>query len=196
MIQIIAVISLVLGVPITLFNWYSIYASYRSGRNVSPAPILGGILLFLGLFGFPETRAYAWVGIVSDYGTISLIAAFPAMIWEAWSTCSVNLAHRFVSDLAGRHDDIRLFKQGKFTIRSEHKPSVVCNKYGALAKTLGFVGTWREESPGFVLEGYRENRVLQILESNGHFATREQNYPVNREFPVDQLDSLKLIKLR
>jgi len=196
MIPIIAVISLVLGALIALFNWYSILASYRSGRHVSPVPILGGGLLFLGLFGAPETRAYAWGGIVSDYGTIFLIVAIPAMIREAWSTCSVNLAHRFVSEFGGRHDDIRLFKQGKFTIRSEHNPPVTCNKYGALAKTLGFVGTWREESPGFVLEGYRESRILQILESNGNYATREQNYPGDLEFPVDRLDSMKLIKLR
>ncbi len=192
----IAVISLVLGSLIALSNWYSIYASRRTGRFVSAVPVLGATLLVIGLLGFPETRAYAWVGIIADYGTIILIVAAPRMIWEAWATCSRNVVHRFVSDSNGRRDDIRLFERGWFTIRSEHNPPVPCNDHGAMIASSGFVGTWRKQSGGFVLDGYAENRVLQITKFDGHYETREQGYPEDRAFPVDRFDSLELIKLK
>ena len=196
MIRILATIAISLGAFIALFNWYTIYESYRTGRHVSPAPLLGGLLLVLGLIGFPETRAYAWLGVVADYGTLVLIFAVPALIWDAWSTSSINLVHRLVSDSGGRHDDIRLFKRGNFTMKREHDPPVPCNEHGALTVSQGFVGVWREESQGFVLEGYRGDRILRILNAGGVYRTREENYPEDQEFPVDRLDSLELKKVK
>jgi hypothetical protein len=196
MISILATISISLGALIALSNWYCIYASHRTGRHVPPAPLLGGLLLVLGLVGFPETRAYAWLGIVADYGTVILIFAVPVLIWDAWSTSSMNLVHRLVGDSGGRRDHIRLLKQGKFTIRTEHDPPVPCNEHGALAVSRGFVGVWREESRGFVLEGYGGDRILWILPAEGVNRTREENYPEEQEFPVDRLDSLELKKVK
>ena len=196
MIIIVSAVAITLGAFIALFNWYSIYASQRAGRYVSPTPLLGGLLLVLGLHGYLEIRIYAWLGILADYGTIILIIALPAMIRDAWSTSFANLVHRFVSDSGYRHDDIRLFKRGKFTIRSEHEPPVPCNEHGALVVSSGFVGTWREESQGFILEGYGENRVLRIRNDDGQYRACEDNYPEDREFPVDRFDSLKLKKLK
>lgn len=196
MTSILATIAIALGALIALFNWYSIYASHKSGHHVSPAPLLGGFLLVLGLVGFPETRAYAWLGIVADYGTILVIFAVPALIWEVWSTSSMNLVHRLVADSGGRHDDIRLFKRGKFTIKSEHDPPVPCNEHGALAVSRGFVGVWRKESRGFVLEGYGGDRILRIIHADGVYRTREENYPEDQAFPVDRLDSLQLKKMK
>ena len=196
MIGILAIIAISLGALIALSNWYGIYTSHRTGRHVPPAPLLGGLLLVLGLIGFPETRPYAWLGIVADYGTVALVFAVPVLIWDAWSTSSVNLVHRLVSHSAGRHDDIRLFKRGKFTIRTEHDPPVPCNEYDALAVSRGFVGVWREESRGFVLEGYEGDRILRIFHADGVYRTSEENYPADRDFPVDRLDSLELEKVK
>jgi len=195
MTSILASIATGVGALIVLFNWYSLYASHRSGRNVSPAPLLGGLLLFLGLFNFPETRAYAWLAIVADYGTLIMVSAVPLLIRDAWSTCSFNLVHRFVSNTDGRQDDIRLFKRGKFTIRREHSPPVTCNEHGALSVSQGFVGVWHEEDRGFVLGGYGGDRILRILRTNGCFRTREEHYPENRKFPIDRLDALDLKKV-
>ena len=196
MIRILATIAITLGALIALFNWFSTYKSHRTGRHISPLPILGGLLLVLGFLGFPRARAYAWLGIVADYGTISLILAIPSMIWDAWSTSSFNLVHNFESNSGGRQDDIRLFKMGKFTIRCEYEPPVPCNEHGALITSRGFIGTWREHSRGFVLERYAENRVLRILNSNGQYQTTEENYPEDQAFPVDRFDSLELRQLK
>jgi hypothetical protein len=196
MIGILSVIAIVLGALIALFNWSSIFASKKAGRRVSPVLLIGGVLLVLGLLGLEATRAYAWVGVVADFGTLIFLLAIPAIMWDSWSTSSVNLVHRFLSDAGGRRDDICLFKRGKFTISSEHHPPVPVNRQGAMGVGRGFVGTWREEPEGFVLERYGENRVLRIRHVDGVYRTTEQNYPQDREFPVDRLDALELKKLQ
>lgn len=195
MIKILAAVSIGLGAFITLANWYAIYSAHRSGRSESPAPLLGGLLLVVGLLGFPETRPYAWLGVIADPGLFLPILAIPALIWDLWSTSKINLVHRFVSNSGGRHDDIRLLKRGKFTIESKHDPPVPCNEHGALALSHGFVGVWREDPSGFVLERYRDNRILRIVQADGVYRTREENYPQNEVFPADRLDSLELKKV-
>jgi len=196
MTAILATVSIAIGGLIAAFNWYSIYATLRAGRHVSPVPLLGGLLLVLGLLWFPQTRPYAWLGVMADYGTLIAIIGVPAIIWEAWSTCPASLLHRFVSEGDGRRDDIRLFKRSKFTIRTEFDPPVPCDARGALAASLGHVGTWREDPDGFILEGYAGSRALQIRRDEGHYSTTEVNCPDNQEFQADRLDALKLNKVK
>ncbi len=142
-----------LGGYIAAMNWYSICASHRSHRNVSPVPLFGALLLVLGLLGFEQTKPYAWVGVLADYGTLALFIALPMLAWESWTTSRFNLLHRFLSDAGGRRDDIRLFKRGRFTIKTEYDPPVPCNEHGALAVSQGRVGTWRRDGDSFCLEG-------------------------------------------
>jgi len=73
MIKILAIVSLVLGGYIAVLNWYSIYASHKTNRNVSAIPLFGGLFLVLGLLGFQGTKPYVWAGILADYGTLILI---------------------------------------------------------------------------------------------------------------------------
>ena len=191
-----AVIAIFLGAFIALFNWAFLLISWRTGRHISPAPLLGAILLGLGLLAFPETRPFAWVAILVDYGTLALILAIPTLLGELRSTSSINLVHRFVSDSRGHHDDIRLFKNGGFTIERQHDPPVECNEHGALSVSQSFVGSWREEGAGFLLDGYDGDRALWILNQGGVYRTREENYPPDRKYPVDRLDSLSLQKMK
>ena len=93
MITIMSAIALVLGGLLASFNWYSIYASRKSGRFVSAVPLIGAALLVVGFLGIPQTRPYAWLGIIIDYGTLALIMASPRLMREAWLVSSVNLLH-------------------------------------------------------------------------------------------------------
>lgn len=196
MIKILAGASLALGCYIAAFNWYSIYASHKSGRNVSPAPLFGALLLCLGLLGFQQTRPYAWVGIVADYGTLILIMALPMLAWESWTTSKFNLLHRFLSDVNGRRDDIRLFKRGRFTITTAYDPPVPCNDQGALAVSRGRVGTWTVNGEGFCLEGYGEGRKLLIKKRDDALFTEEENYPDSKKYQQDRMGGLTLKQLR
>jgi len=196
MIKILAIVAILLGALIALSNLFSAWISRKTGRNVPPVPLVGGILLTLGLLGFSETRPYAWLGLIADYGTLGLILAIPFLVRDAWSTSSINLAHQFVSFSSGRRESICLFKNGIFTIELEHDPPVQSDDYGALALSQGLTGTWREEGTGFLLEAYAEDRLLRILDDGGTYRTREENYPEDQKFPIDRLDALYLVKVK
>lgn len=193
-IKVLASISLLLGCYIAALNWYSIYASQRSNRHVSPVPFFGGILLVVGFLGFDLTAPYAWLGVILDYGTVSIFLVLPYLLWESWTTSRFNLLHRFVSVSKRRKDDIRLYKRGKFTIRTEYEPGIPCNDHGALAASIGRVGRWTKESDSYSLEGYGEDRILRILRSDGMFVTEEENYPDSNKYQHDRMDGLELKK--
>ena len=195
MIKILAAASVVLGGYIAVLNWYSIYASHKSNRNVSPVPIFGAVFLALGLLGFHQTKPYAWAGILADYGTLTLILAIPMLVWDSWTTSRINLLHRFLSEAEGRRDDIRLFKRGRFTIKTEYDPPVSCNEHGALAVSQGRVGTWREDGDSFCLKGYGEDRMTRIKKQEGGFITAEENYPKSNEFQHDRMGGLELTQV-
>jgi hypothetical protein len=195
MIKILAVASLALGGYITVMNWYSIYASRRSDRNISPVPLVGAFFLVLGLLGFQQTKPYALAGILADYGTLALIGALPMLARESWTTSRFHLLHRFLSDAAGRRDDIRLFKRGIFTIKTDYNPPIPSNEHGALAVSLGRVGTWRAEGDNFCLEGYGDERMMRIKEQDGRFVTEEESYPDSNEYQHDRMGGLTLKQL-
>lgn len=184
-----------LGGCIAVLNWYSIYASHKSNKNVSPVPLFGALFLVLGLLGFQGTKPYAWAGILADYGTLTLIFAIPMLAWESWTTSRINLMHRFLSDAHGRRDDIRLFKRGLLTIKTEYDPPVACNGHGALAVSQGRVGTWRKDGDNFCLEGYGEVRMTKITKQGDGFITEEENYPNSNEYQHDRMGGLTLKQL-
>lgn len=184
-----------LGAYIAVLNWYCIYASHKSKRNISPVPIFGALFLILGLLGFTQTRGYAWVGILADYGTLALVLAIPALALESWRTSRINLLHRFLSDSNGRRDDIRLFKRGRFTSKTEYDPPIPCNKHGALAVSLGRAGAWTDDGDGFCLMGYGEDRIMRIKQKDGMFISQEVNYPESNEFKHDRMGGLTLKKV-
>ena len=196
MMTIMSAIALVLGGLIASLNWYSIYASHKSGRFVSAVPLIGAALLVVGFLGIPQTRPYAWLGIIIDYGTLALIMVSPRLMREAWLVSPVNLLHRFTGANNGRRDDIRLFKKAVFTIRCVHEPGVPCNEYGALVQSYGFGGEWHEHEGVFLLEGYGDRRVLEIRKTGARCVTTERNYPPDKKYPYDRLDGLELTMIR
>jgi hypothetical protein len=192
MIKILSIIALALGGNLAIHNWYSIYASRKSNRFVTTIPFFGGALLFAGLMGFTQTRPYALLGFILDYGTLIIIYSIPTFIKETWHTSSFNLKHMFTSEDGGRKDDIRLFKNSNFTIRCIHKPLVQCDEHGALIQGYGFEGKWLELEGTFRLEGYSGERVLEIRKEETGFITIEQNYPQDKKFNYDKLGGRKL----
>ena len=175
MIKVLAGLSLAFGGYIAGMNWYSIYASHKAGRNVSSIPLVGAWFIVLGLCGFQQTKPYAWAGILVDYGTLTLMLAIPSLARESWTISRIKLLHRFLSVSNGRRDDIRLFKRGKFTIKTEYNPPVPCNTHGALAVSQGRTGTWTTDRNAFCLSGYGEDRTMKILPKDGLFITWKEN---------------------
>lgn len=185
--KIIAVVAIGLGAAVSVGNWLTIYFSRKEKRFVSAVPLVGAALLVYGLYHFPATRRFAWVGIIADYGTLVLILCVPRLLNEFWSTSRVNLVRSFVSRQSGLEVKIRLFKKGAFTIRATFNPPVPCNPHGALIESFGFVGGWKQEGAEFVLSGYAEDRVLRLRPDGQRFLSEETNYPEGNEYPYDSL---------
>lgn len=192
MIPILSITALLLGGFIALFNWYTLYAARTSGRNVSSVPLVGAVLLTAGLSGFPETRPYAWLGFIIDFGTLELLRAIPRLIKEAWQTSSSNLVHRFTCEGNGRRTDIRLFKKGICIIKCVHEPAVPCNEQGALVQQYGLVGTWLEQEGVIRITGYAGERLLEIRHDGALYISTEHNYPLEKNYSYDKLDGMAL----
>lgn len=187
----------VVGGLIVVFNWYSIYASRRYGRFVSPIPIAGAVCLVAGLCGFDMTRSYAWIGVIVDYGTMSLVfVGIPVIVIQAWEVSRLNLLHSFAADVAGRRYEIRLFRRAIATIKCEYEPPALCNDFGARCRSIGFVGRWHEQGDGFCIEGFAEDRVVWLRDVDGCYRTVESNYPSDAKYPYDKLDGLRFRKLK
>jgi hypothetical protein len=188
--KIIAVVAIGLGAAVSVGNWLTVYSSRTEKRFVSAVPLVGAALLAYGLYHFPATRRFAWVGIIADYGTLVLILSVPRLINEAWSTNRVNLVRSFVSRKSGFVIKIRLFKKGAFTIRATFNPPAPCNPHGALIESFGFVGKWKQEGAEFILSGYAEDRMLCLRPEGARFLSQETGYPEDSEYPYDSLTML------
>jgi len=60
---------------IAVMNWWILIRTMRDKQGVSFAPLLGGILLMLGLLLLPVDglRTWCWVGLLLDFGSLPLL---------------------------------------------------------------------------------------------------------------------------
>ena len=191
---ILAVIAIVLGAILCAGNWYACYESYKSKRFVSSIPFFGAILLGIGCCYFPATRPFAWLSIIVDYGTLTIVLSLPHTVRNEWSTGNMNLVYWFSSTDQGRNVDIKLFKRGIFIAQVVFNPPVVCNEHGALIKSFGLKGSWEAVNKGFTLTGYSGGREAEIKELDVGYSLKEHNYPSDKKHKYDSLHSPALKK--
>jgi hypothetical protein len=181
------------GGLVSLLNWGTLVASLRSKRFVSAVPLFGAVPLGCGLALLPETRSFAWLALIADYGTLVLIIALPRIGYDPWSTSRINLLHSFTTDATERAIAIKLFRRQIAVISAEFDPPVACG-HDASVQSFGLVGTWAATESGFSISGYASDRQLLVSERDGAFATNELNYPSDREYKYDCLDGLLVKK--
>jgi hypothetical protein len=154
-----AAVLIVLGVFVALLNWWSLYSSYRDKRFYSPVPLVGATLLGAGMFILPTCRRYCWSAIFLDYGTLALLAAFPVLAREAWSTSTFNLMCEYLGQADTRTVHLRLFRRGIFTIRLEVRRSPgECGLTSA-----GQIGTWRRKGSQLTLQVKGESALFEAI---------------------------------
>jgi hypothetical protein len=180
------------GGLMSLLNWGTVVASWRSKRFVSAVPLIGAVPLGCGLALLPETRPFVWLALVADYGTLVLIIALPRIAYEFWSTSRINLLHSFSTDAKGRRITIKLFRRQIAVISAEFDPPIPCNDYEARVQSFGLVGAWVPTESGFSINGYASDRQLVISKQNGVYATTELNYPNDKKYKYDCLDGLEV----
>jgi hypothetical protein len=146
-----------LGATVSLLNWVGVYLSWRTGRSHSLIPLVGGVCLLIGALLVASLRPFAWVAVFADAGTIVVSLAVPAILWEAWRTCPLNLLGEFVG-LSGKTTiRLRLFRRGVFTIhwQIERLPG----EYGLISK--GRIGTWEQHDASLILRDGTDRAAFQ-----------------------------------
>ncbi len=67
------IIFAVLGGIFLLCNYLYLYYRIRYKESPSFAPILGGLFFTIALFLFDKTRAFCWIGLLSDVSIWEII---------------------------------------------------------------------------------------------------------------------------
>lgn len=190
---IIAYILIVIGGLISLLHWAYAIESWSYKRSFSVVPLLGALPLGIGLALLPETRPYAWLALVADYGTLVLPLALPVIAYEVWSTSRFNLVHCFRTRASGRAVVIKLFRRHIAVITAEFEPPVPYNDHDVLrVGSIGLVGRWSVTETGFAISGYGSNRQLLLSRENGAYTTVELNHPTENKYNYDNLGGLVL----
>jgi hypothetical protein len=179
-----------IGSLLSLLNWATLVASLRSKRFVSAVPLIGAIPLGCGLALLPETRAFAWLALIADYGTLALIIALPRLAHECWSISRFNLLQNFTGKSGERQITIKLFRRQIAVISAKFDPPALCNDYGVRVASFGMVGTWAPTESGFSISGYASDRQLLVSQENGVYTATELNYLADTEYKYDCLDGL------
>lgn len=183
-----------IGGVLSLLNWSTLILSRRRKRFVSAVPLVGALPLGCGLALLPESRPFAWLALVADYGTLVVIMALPRIVYDAWCTSRINLLHCFAADERGRTVAIRLFRRRIAVISVAFDPPIPCNDHDARIRSFGLVGTWTPTETGFMIAGYDSDRQLLVEQDHGAYTTIELNYPSDKRYKYDCLHGLVVRK--
>lgn len=127
---------IVIGGFFSILNWIAWVASLRSGKHVSGIPLIGGVLILVGMLLSAQTRTLAWIGLLVDPGTFLFLLATPAIWRQAWSTSRFNLLEEYLGQTPTKSVRIRLFRGGAFTMQQRSLQT---------ATIVNFVSDWRLE---------------------------------------------------
>lgn len=181
-----------IGVGFSLLNWTCLLGSWFRKRHISPVFPAPSVLTALGLALLDETRAYWWVGMLTDYTFFGLLIAAPSMVAGAWRTSAFTRVQLLRADDSPRRFDLSLHRGGHFLLRATFEPPMRCNADGACINSFGAVGRWQDMLDGRLrLWGYREERVLTLERGETGYVAHEAHYPDNTEFRYDALDGVR-----
>lgn len=166
--MIVAYVLIAIGGWVSLANWLSPVLSVRGKRNVSAIPVVGAVLLGLGLWLLPATRSFAWIALFADYGTLILIVSAPWIAKEMWLSYNTKLVHSFSAEVGGRLVTIKLYEREIAHIRFVFDPVVPRGVHGGGTSQLGLVGKWSEVETGIAITDFGGGRrVLLVAEGQG-----------------------------
>jgi hypothetical protein len=149
-----------LGAAVSLLNWVYVYQSYRTGRSHSLIPLVGGVCLLIGASLIPSLHPFAWVALLADAGTIVVFLSAPAVLWEVWRTCPLNLLGEHVGQHGKTTIRLKLFRRGVFTIhwqidRPPGEPGLI---------SRGRIGRWERHDDLLTLEDGGKRATFQRSE--------------------------------
>jgi len=184
-------IVLAAGIYVCVANLYYFVSSIR-GRHRSLVPILGAVLVLVGLLLRPETRSWAWVAPFVDLGTVFLILSLPSHLRRADAVARRRLLRRFTGERRATSYDLRLYDSGIFVLEVRADPPQECRAHSYRHAGRGFTGSWSEDEGDLRLDGYADERSLIIRKHDGAYVTEESAFVPVKGCSWESLDSLKL----
>ncbi len=151
---IIAAPFLILWALAVIGNAAAAYRTHVRKKFVSAVPLVGAVFGVIGLWQLPPTRAWCWLAVVLDYGTLEFLWCLPKIARELWQTSRFNLQHELVATPESRLT-LRLFKQGIYVLgqRWQRPPG----EAGLIAASD--TGTWRMEDGRLLLTSWQNHRI-------------------------------------
>ena len=154
-IQAIALTLMALGGLFAALNWLYLYLTWYTGRFHSSIPLIGGVLLCVGMLLIPATRPYAWAAVLLDFGTITFVFGLPYLVGEFWSTNRFNLLQEYTGRLGIKTVHLRLFRKHIFTLKQNFQREC------GLA-SVGTIGEWKQEMSHLLLRMGAESAVFEL----------------------------------
>jgi hypothetical protein len=161
----VAILGISIFVIFALINLLIFISSLVIGgeRHISMLPLIGGICGCISFALIPSLRFYAWLPLLLDAGTATIIFAIPTLAYEAWKTSSPNLVTEYVALADDRKATIRLFKKQVFTLKYQ-----VSRKPDGIGLTeLNTIGKWLEEADTLRLDIGETRIIFEKAHTNG-----------------------------
>jgi hypothetical protein len=165
---VIALTLMVLGGLIAAFNWLYVYLTLYTGRFHSSVPLIGGVLLCVGMLLLPVTRPYPWAAVLLDFGTIGSVLALPHLVRDSWNTSRFNLLEEYTRRFGIKTVQLRLFRKRIFTIEQ----SIRRGEHGLAG--AGSSGEWEREGDRLILRLDGESAVFEPSSGIGSDSLRQR----------------------
>ncbi len=154
-----------LGAHIFLFNWYAVFKSIVSGKNISTVPI-GGAFLAIGLASYDITRPFWYLALLFDIGSWYLLFGLPKLAVESWQTSKLRRLRYFQGQQEKKTVILSLFKGDIWT--ADVKIELGKGETGLTQWGMG--GTWHEKAGIIELSVEHEEYKANIVkEGDGFF---------------------------
>ncbi|MBV6457644.1 MAG: hypothetical protein HONBIEJF_00761 [Fimbriimonadaceae bacterium] len=131
-----------------LANLASLVGNIRGARYSSPVPLVGGGMLFAGLWQVSSARPFAWLALALDWGTASFLIASPRHVKEIWSTSRFCLLEEYTGQNETLKATLQLFRGQLWVLRRDYKPK---REEGGRV-SLSMTGHYRYEDGLLILE--------------------------------------------
>ena len=145
--MIFGIILLAFGGFIAACNWTAPIISWRSGRNVSMVPLIGGALVGAGIYFLTGSAWWALLGIPLDLGTLTLIVSLPWLVNELWSTSRFARLHQFECRDSGREIRIELSSNSKAALTIVFDQFEAAEYFDSYPVQIGFAASLDSHRP-------------------------------------------------
>ena len=155
----IAVVFIGLGGVLSVLNWLSLYQTYRTGRFCSAIPLIGAFFLGCGLLILPETRPFAWVALIADYGTLIFLIAVPMLVLDLWRTSRFNLLAEYVGEVGNQSVRLQLYRKNLSVLKQTIRRNP--NEVGVMERSV--VGTWKWDENRLIISVGEDSTVFEPI---------------------------------